>query len=119
MNKAIKKKWLRALRSGEYVQGRNQLVTEGVNYDKFCCLGVLVNETEGFGIKKNSYFFGPFASSDPDEIQYTCGNSFDTLSVAFRRRVGLSADDTFVLMDMNDIARKNFKTIANWIERNL
>lgn len=37
MNKRIKAKWLEALRSGRYKQGRDKLK----NGDKFCCLGVL------------------------------------------------------------------------------
>lgn len=37
MNKQVKKKWLKALRSGEYKQGQ-----ENLNKDNaFCCLGVL------------------------------------------------------------------------------
>ena len=39
MNKALKKKWVNALRSGEYKQGRVALYNKG--YDSFCCLGVL------------------------------------------------------------------------------
>jgi len=38
MNSKIKKLWLKALRSGKYEQGRGQLKTEE---DKFCCLGIL------------------------------------------------------------------------------
>jgi len=37
MNKQVKKKWLKALRSGEYEQAQGQLKEK----DKFCCLGVL------------------------------------------------------------------------------
>ncbi len=37
MNPEIKQKWLNALRSGEYPQGRNSLR----NINGFCCLGVL------------------------------------------------------------------------------
>jgi len=33
----IKAQWVAALRSGEYVKGRNHLQKDG----KFCCLGVL------------------------------------------------------------------------------
>lgn len=40
MNKAIKKQWVKALRSGEYKQGRDQLRNDS---DRFCCLGVLCN----------------------------------------------------------------------------
>lgn len=37
MNKAIKSKWVKALRSGKYKQARNALNID----NKFCCLGVL------------------------------------------------------------------------------
>ena len=40
MKKSIMKKWVKALRSGEYKQGRFKLC-DGNNY--FCCLGVLTN----------------------------------------------------------------------------
>jgi hypothetical protein len=39
MNQTIKEKWLQALRSKEYEQGRGCLKEE----DKFCCLGVLTD----------------------------------------------------------------------------
>lgn len=39
MNPEIKAKWIAALRSGDYKQGRNQLRKQ----DSFCCLGVLCN----------------------------------------------------------------------------
>ena len=37
MNPQIKQKWVNALRSGDYQQGRNYLRTD----NGFCCLGVL------------------------------------------------------------------------------
>lgn len=37
MNKKIKKLWLKALRSGEYKQGKLALRIK----NKYCCLGVL------------------------------------------------------------------------------
>lgn len=40
MKPEIKEKWVRALRSGEYTQGKLQLRTKN---DEFCCLGVLCN----------------------------------------------------------------------------
>lgn len=39
MNEAIKQSWLKALRSGEYQQGHENLCNNG----KFCCLGVLTD----------------------------------------------------------------------------
>src|SRR5262249_36155352 len=40
MNPAVKKLWVAALRSGDYVQGRGRL--RNADYS-FCCLGVLCN----------------------------------------------------------------------------
>lgn len=40
MNKAIKKQWVDALRSGDYSQGKHCLQDENNN---FCCLGVLTD----------------------------------------------------------------------------
>ncbi len=37
MNKQVKRKWLKALKSGEYKKGKHNLEWEG----KYCCLGVL------------------------------------------------------------------------------
>ena len=39
MNQTVKEKWLQALRSKEYEQGRGCLK----EHDKFCCLGVLTD----------------------------------------------------------------------------
>lgn len=37
MNKKVKAKWVKALKSGEFKQGKNTLKNNG----KYCCLGVL------------------------------------------------------------------------------
>lgn len=41
MNQEVKTKWLAALRSGEYEQGREQLHYQSKSRESFCCLGVL------------------------------------------------------------------------------
>ncbi len=43
MNKEIKAKWVAALRSGEYTQGKDRLRTNKNGKTSFCCLGVLCN----------------------------------------------------------------------------
>lgn len=50
------KKWVAALRSGQYTQGSDLLhAREGkVGIEKFCCLGVLCSLTEGLKIQTNS-----------------------------------------------------------------
>lgn len=39
----FKKAWVKALRSGDYVQGTGCLVSEHNGVDHFCCLGVAAN----------------------------------------------------------------------------
>ena len=51
MNPEVKEKWLEALRSGKYKQGRNVLCSVNENGDRtYCCLGVLseIAVQEGF-----------------------------------------------------------------------
>ena len=49
MNKELKKKWVAALRSGGYQQGRHVLYSE--REDTYCCLGVLC-DIQGVSKKK-------------------------------------------------------------------
>lgn len=61
MNKNAKK-WVRALRSGQYEQGEGTLCREGTeeeNFDRFCCLGVacdLYQREKGDLYIKNGYY---------------------------------------------------------------
>jgi hypothetical protein len=50
MDAAIKERWLAALRSGEYEQGRGMLEFNG----KFCCLGVLCSLAVKDGITERT-----------------------------------------------------------------
>ncbi len=43
MHADIMKKWVAALRSGDYKQGKGQLRKEVDGVNSFCCLGVLCN----------------------------------------------------------------------------
>lgn len=49
MNADVKKRWVEALRSGKYTQGRGSLRSRD---DEFCCLGVLCDITEPDGWSK-------------------------------------------------------------------
>jgi hypothetical protein len=113
MDKEVKEKWVKALRSGEYTQGHDYLcrTNDMTGKNHFCCLGVLCEvmglETEvrglGFGIK---YKFDDFESST-------------SLPGRLGRQLGVSASDADILVGMNDSGGKSFEEIANWIEEYL
>ena len=66
MNQEFKERWIAALRSGEYKQGRNTLYNSG----KFCCLGVACELLVEDGIldktylRTNIFSYGPKGMSD-------------------------------------------------------
>ena len=68
---SVKKKWLAALRqpvtkNKGYLQGRGRLVVENSHdgEDKFCCLGVLQNEMEGFAAESNKFSISSKSNSN-------------------------------------------------------
>ena len=85
MNKAIKKKWVKALKSGRYIQGANELHRKDhiTGDEDYCCLGVLRHCVTGSN-RANA------TSND------------DLLSSQFLRRCGLTASDQFRLVAWND-----------------
>lgn len=72
MNKAVKDKWLAALRSGEYKQGQESLHVKGEDGepDKFCCLGVLCDLAVKDGlpclVRGEAYDGSPVVTYDGD-----------------------------------------------------
>ena len=107
MNKNVKERWLRALRSGEYSQGRGQLFDPETG--GYCCLGVLAQE-EGW-LRDD----GSIESPDNENNPHTGEIPGYLWSIV----VGLSDDDQFKLVKLNDMDRRNFNEIADWIEENL
>lgn len=107
MDAELKRKWVEALRSGKYQQGKSALRCE----DQFCCLGVLCdisgagqwNETHHgiyeYVVRGNSSRMGP-----PEPWQ----NS-----------IGLRLEESGELWRMNDIRDKSFAEIADYIEQYL
>lgn len=104
MKPELKENWIKALRSGKYIQTSNYL---RVN-DGYCCLGVLcdVLDPKRWG-EKDDYGVTHY-SSCRSEL------NFDLLT-----DVKLPGKIQTKLIDMNDIFRKNFNEIADWIEENL
>lgn len=113
MNKEIKKKWVDALRSGEYKQTRGRLRYD----DCFCALGVLADlvvkeqKVDEKGEPYYSWLCGilfvkgsghPYDVAIPQQLIYD---------------VGLGYGETDFVVDLNDDRQKTFNEIADIIEK--
>lgn len=104
MNPEAKEKWVKALRSGKYLQTQGRLS----NGEGFCCLGVLcvVAEMGSVFIRRDvddSSIYGHGISSQPFVSQWA--------------QVDAHAQDH--LVSMNDDDHRSFEEIAHHIEENL
>jgi hypothetical protein len=115
VKKSVMKKWVAALRSGKYKQGRGVLSQDG----KYCCLGVLC-EVLGAEKKVDSdgiVSYGVKGSKDrqtgvlPIAIQEACGMKSGYGVIAF-------GENYLSLATLNDRRKRSFKHIAAYIERN-
>lgn len=100
---AFKKKWLKALRSGEYQQGIGELKSiDG----KYCCLGVAAEVCGATRIKKLEFI--------------KKGNKIRGITKIPNLLIGDRASNSIVykLSTMNDEG-ESFKKIANYIEKHL
>lgn len=105
MKKSVKKKWIKALRGGEFLQGKYRL-REG---DRYCCLGVLCT------IEKLQ------AKRDIDDIYsfyYKNWESRVQLPGTMAKNLEISSDACERLANMNDQGY-SFSEISDWIEENL
>lgn len=120
MNKQLKAKWIKALRSGEYQQGRNHLYKEyrlkdGKSVHRFCCLGVLEHIA-------NDAPWVPYKVSEAS-TEYCLKNASGIQSGAYltcelARKAKLNRDTQYRLASFND-GGHSFEQIAGWIEKNL
>ncbi len=106
----IKEAWTKALRSGQYKQGRLALRSFD---DKYCCLGVLCDIGDRKAWKSRAlqcldYFY---VAPNGRENTYNVREMLDV--------IGLDSEAHSVLTDMNDEGRKSFAEIADWIDKNL
>jgi hypothetical protein len=122
MKPEIKAKWIEALRSGEYAQGRLALRTD----DGYCCLGVLCDLAAKAGVVE---WLGDDEDEEPWDGKYLCYAPDD-----FNERENLVLPDSVAawagledkapkvedrwLATLNDHG-KTFAEIADMIERGL
>lgn len=118
MNPEIKAKWLEALRSGKYEQGKGVL-RDAEN--RFCCLGVLCDlispdSWDEAPSLDNVMICGVAHDVSAFGYHYATHSSDTDLPFSLRTEVSLSADDQEVLIGMNDDGR-SFAEIADHIEQ--
>lgn len=97
----FKAKWIAALRSGEYKQGRGQLYD--INNNTYCCVGVYA-KCNGMNLTKNGMDFLESADSG---LYY----------MPLQKHIGINL--VRKLVEMNDSGVKSFIEIADFIEANL
>lgn len=109
MNKEIKEKWVQALRSGEYKQGKFALCSS----NSYCCLGVLCDlHSKQHNLhweKKSDYtniYLGHACSLPKDVYKWA--------EIDFCPSI-----NEIPLMTINDVEGKNFNEIADLIEKYL
>ena len=107
MDAEMKDRWVSALRSGSYRQGRGELRTKD---DRYCCLGVLCDLIDPEMWDTNEYgerhWHGSCAHL-PDVV-------VDSLNLWDEYR-----HNEQTLIRMNDNDGSTFSDIADWIEENL
>lgn len=122
MNKEIKARWIEALRSGNYEQGRYNLRRR----DEFCCLGVLcdiVKDDVNYNWLPAQDDFGTiykFAESDeilPELVAIHAGLKDCSPKVQVTVKCGNEeAIESQPLADLNDSWEYSFERLADLIE---
>lgn len=105
MDTKVKRKWIKALLSGKYKQGKGQLRSQK---DKYCCLGVLLDVLEPTGWEE-----------DGRESAWSMHGDYLMPSYVTCEAIGVPAETLHKLTEMNDDEGRKFKTIAKWIDKNL
>lgn len=111
MNKTVKRKWVKALRSGKFKQGANRLVWN----DQYCCLGVLCEILGGKKVEGTDRTFSSFPREQGFLIDgYFCAGSLPQQTAD---RIKLSVRACRKLAELNDKRIMSFKDIADHVER--
>jgi hypothetical protein len=123
VNKEIKALWIKALRSGEYLQGQGALREEFVETDEssYCCLGVLCDlyaknvedspTWQSYDASERGRSFGGREAYPPRFVQEWAGLNDEEGSFAS------GYGDWSSLAEMNDSGH-TFEEIASVIEKN-
>lgn len=102
MEPELKEKWIAALRSGEYKQGKDCLRTDS---NEYCCLGVLADVINPDVWRASSSYY----IWDKANTLFFTNSKEEELGIHF---------EATALMEMND-SGKSFPEIADYIEEKL
>lgn len=112
MDPELKGKWVDALRSGDYEQGRAQLRSKD---DTYCCLGVLLDCIDGVDWELNDVEPGQGYLAEYGDYP----RAHLDLANLYLDLVGMDPLDQGRLINLNDEDGAGFNEIASWIEENL
>lgn len=123
MKKEIKERWIAALRSKEYKQGKNALKSG----DKYCCLGVLCDISKigvwaEIGHQGQGYKVGPYDWSTsvlPDSVREWAGLDRVDPIIDPSGSLESSQDYHVTHASVANDAGFSFSAIADLIEQNL
>ena len=124
MHPEYKKRWIDALLSGDYKQGRfslrrtTNLRDKETETHRYCCLGVLCELLVEDGIidrASHASHMGDYEYWDKNiPVSYR-----NTIPYNAMKLLGISGIHTQKLIDMNDINHAPFSEIADYIKHNL
>lgn len=124
MPKDLKDKWVKALRSGEYKQGRGTLYTPSTK--SFCCLGVLEHICLNGEVETYEYGNGMLQFKGLPSLEFYDAHGISELSAVIRgNNAKLKSTDVTeaILTEMNDGNEakkpKSFKAIARFIDKHM
>ena len=119
MDPKLKRKWLAALRSGKYLQGRNRL-RRG---NRFCCLGVLADVAGCDWITPDCRYMGiPVLQGKELSASGTYLDNrrpFKGITQTIQKRLSILNDGDLYQDEGDGIKPQSFKQIAEWIRVNL
>lgn len=118
MNPEVKKKWLDALRSGKYKQGKDQLKQEQDGDCAYCCLGVLCDLfVKEMNISWDNQILKYDLFMPTEHVREWAGVSFNS---AFTVKTEIDGSMQDVRLDvLNDKHNYTFEQIADLIEKQL
>lgn len=117
----VAKKWVKALRSGKYKQGRGALCED----EKYCCLGVLCEVAIKDGVKlkkedseysKGYISYSGYGSTLPPKVLKYADMKKDAPVGIIEDHLATDLEDELIYL--NDTQKYSFKKIADFIEKN-